>query len=187
MPGGPLPPKNFSGLFLKVLHRPLTAPLVAKLAPPVAPPNQNVWLRPCIQPEARWRNEWNCVTENYVFLRLITFFSCFALRPPTKNALKGCASKPLRYLICISDDTEQPTRRHVNFFISNRLNGWNALHRATKAACEYARACALANNPTYRLEPWLCQWKQYEVSGRKVGIDRMGSDAFGCMYISYKQ
>jgi len=37
MPGGPLPPKNFSGLFLKVLHRPLTAPLVAKLAPPVAP------------------------------------------------------------------------------------------------------------------------------------------------------
>ena len=31
------PPKNFSGLFLKVLHRPLTAPLVAKLAPPVAP------------------------------------------------------------------------------------------------------------------------------------------------------
>jgi len=34
------------GLFLKVLHRPLTAPLVAKLAPPVAPPNENVWLRP---------------------------------------------------------------------------------------------------------------------------------------------
>ena len=30
-------PQNFSGLFLKVLHRPLTAPLVAKLAPPVAP------------------------------------------------------------------------------------------------------------------------------------------------------
>jgi len=29
------PPQNFSGLFLKVLHRPLTAPLVAKLAPPV--------------------------------------------------------------------------------------------------------------------------------------------------------
>jgi len=40
------PPKNFSGLFLKVLHRPLTAPLVAKLALPVAPPNENVWLRP---------------------------------------------------------------------------------------------------------------------------------------------
>ena len=40
MPGGPLTPtgpQNFSGLFLKVLHRPLTAPLVAKLAPPVAP------------------------------------------------------------------------------------------------------------------------------------------------------
>jgi len=35
------------GLFLKVLHRPLTAPLVAELAPPVAPPNENVWLRPC--------------------------------------------------------------------------------------------------------------------------------------------
>ena len=42
--GGALPPKNFvwppqnfSGLFLKVLHRPLTAPLVAKLAPPVDP------------------------------------------------------------------------------------------------------------------------------------------------------
>ena len=50
--GGPLPPQNFAwphqkfsawrhatgvGLFLKVLHRPLTAPLVAKLAPPVAP------------------------------------------------------------------------------------------------------------------------------------------------------
>jgi len=52
MPGGPLPPQNFAwplsvpqkifrvtsgrvGLFLKVLHRPLTAPLVAKLAPPV--------------------------------------------------------------------------------------------------------------------------------------------------------
>ena len=33
----PGPPKNFSRLFLKVLHRPLTAPLVAKLAPPVAP------------------------------------------------------------------------------------------------------------------------------------------------------
>ena len=55
--GGPLPPQNFawpsqwppqnfSGLFLKVLHRPLAAPLVAKLAPPVAPPNENVWLRP---------------------------------------------------------------------------------------------------------------------------------------------
>jgi len=41
------PPKNFSGLFLKVLHRPLTAPLVAKLDPPVTPPNENVWLRPC--------------------------------------------------------------------------------------------------------------------------------------------
>ena len=48
---GPLPPKILPGppsgppkirylsvgLFLKVLHRPLTAPLVAKLAPPVAP------------------------------------------------------------------------------------------------------------------------------------------------------
>jgi len=31
------PPQKFSGIFLKVLHRPLTAPLVAKLAPPVAP------------------------------------------------------------------------------------------------------------------------------------------------------
>jgi len=31
------PPQDFSGLLLKVLHRPLTAPLVAKLAPPVAP------------------------------------------------------------------------------------------------------------------------------------------------------
>ena len=48
VPGGALPPQNFSGLFLKVLHRPLTAPLVAKLAPPVAPPNENVWLRPCV-------------------------------------------------------------------------------------------------------------------------------------------
>ena len=44
VPGGPTapqnfawPPQNFLGLFLKVLHRPLTAPLVAKLAPPVAP------------------------------------------------------------------------------------------------------------------------------------------------------
>jgi len=53
VPGGELPPqnfawplKNFSGLFLKVLHRPLTAPLVAKLAPPEAPPNEDVWLRP---------------------------------------------------------------------------------------------------------------------------------------------
>ena len=43
-----LAPQNFSGLFLKVLHRPLTAPLVAKLAPPVAPPNENVWLRPWV-------------------------------------------------------------------------------------------------------------------------------------------
>ena len=34
----PVTPQNFSGLFLKALHRPLTAPLVAKLAPPVAPP-----------------------------------------------------------------------------------------------------------------------------------------------------
>jgi len=42
------PPKTFSGLFLKVLHRPLTAPLVAKLAPLVAPPNENVWLHPCL-------------------------------------------------------------------------------------------------------------------------------------------
>jgi len=33
----PVTPQNFSGLFLKALHRPLTAPLVAKLAPPVAP------------------------------------------------------------------------------------------------------------------------------------------------------
>ena len=40
-------PQNFSDLFLKVLHRPLTAPLVAKLAPPVPPPYENVWLRPC--------------------------------------------------------------------------------------------------------------------------------------------
>jgi len=55
VPGGPLPPQNFawppqnfSGLFLKVLHRPLAAPLVAKLAPPVAPPNENVCLRPCL-------------------------------------------------------------------------------------------------------------------------------------------
>jgi len=40
------PPQNFSGLFLKVLHRPLAAPLVAKLASPVVPPNENVWLRP---------------------------------------------------------------------------------------------------------------------------------------------
>ena len=31
------PLENFSGLFLKVLHRPLTTLLVAKLAPPVAP------------------------------------------------------------------------------------------------------------------------------------------------------
>jgi len=46
-------PPNFSGLFLKVLHRPLTAPLVAKLTPPVAPPNENVWLRPCL-----WRYGW---------------------------------------------------------------------------------------------------------------------------------
>jgi len=38
------PPKL--DLFLKALHRPLTAPLVAKLAPPVALPNENVWLRP---------------------------------------------------------------------------------------------------------------------------------------------
>jgi len=59
VPEGALFPKNFAwlpsgppkifrmtsggvGLFLKVLHRPLTAPLVAKLAPP----NKNVWLRP---------------------------------------------------------------------------------------------------------------------------------------------
>jgi len=54
---GPLPPKNFawppqwlpqnfSGPFLKVLHKPLTAPLVAKLASPVAAPNENVSLHP---------------------------------------------------------------------------------------------------------------------------------------------
>jgi len=48
LPGPPVAPQNFSGLFLKVLHRPLTALLVAKLAPPVAPPNENVWLRPCV-------------------------------------------------------------------------------------------------------------------------------------------
>jgi len=60
--GGPLPPKNFSwpphnssGLFLKVLHRPLTAALVAKLAPPVAPPNENVWLRPCEEEIRKFR------------------------------------------------------------------------------------------------------------------------------------
>ena len=49
-PGPPVPPPKFSawrhaigvGLFLKVLHRPLTTPLVAKLAPP----NENVWLCP---------------------------------------------------------------------------------------------------------------------------------------------
>ena len=46
------PPQNFSGLILKVLHRPLTAPLVAKLAPPVAPPNENVWLHACLHPHA---------------------------------------------------------------------------------------------------------------------------------------
>ena len=44
LPGPPVAPQNFSGLFLKVLHRPLTAPLVAKLAPP----NENVCLRPCL-------------------------------------------------------------------------------------------------------------------------------------------
>jgi len=33
----PSDPQTFSGLFLKVLHKPLRAPLVAKLAPPVAP------------------------------------------------------------------------------------------------------------------------------------------------------
>jgi len=44
----PVALQNFSGLILKVLHRPLTAPLVAKLAPPVAPPKKNVWLRPCL-------------------------------------------------------------------------------------------------------------------------------------------
>jgi len=49
LPGPPVSPLNFSGLFLKVLHRPLTAPLVAKLAPPVAPPTENVWLRPCLK------------------------------------------------------------------------------------------------------------------------------------------
>ena len=38
----PLPPQNFSGLFLKVLHRPLTAPLVAKLTPPVPPPQMKM-------------------------------------------------------------------------------------------------------------------------------------------------
>ena len=51
MPGGTAPKiRSLSvGLFLKVLHRTLTAPLVAKLAPPVAPPNENVWLRPCLR------------------------------------------------------------------------------------------------------------------------------------------
>jgi len=50
LPGPPVSPQNFSGLFLKDLHRPLTAPLVAKLAPPVASPNKNVWLHPCLGP-----------------------------------------------------------------------------------------------------------------------------------------
>jgi len=49
VPGGATAPQKFClapqcppklGLFLKVLHRPLTAPLVAKLALPVAPPNE---------------------------------------------------------------------------------------------------------------------------------------------------
>jgi len=51
LPAPQWPPKIsslFVGLFLKVLHRSLTAPLVAKLAPPVTPPNENVWLRPWI-------------------------------------------------------------------------------------------------------------------------------------------
>jgi len=39
---GATAPKNFSGLFLKVLHRPLTAPLVAKLAPPVSLPQMKI-------------------------------------------------------------------------------------------------------------------------------------------------
>jgi len=47
LPDPPVVPPKL-GLFLKILHRPLTAPLVAKLAPPVAPPNENVWLRPWI-------------------------------------------------------------------------------------------------------------------------------------------
>jgi len=37
LPGPPVTPQTFSGLFLKVLHKPLRAPFVAKLAPPVAP------------------------------------------------------------------------------------------------------------------------------------------------------
>ena len=45
VPGEATAPQKL-GLFLKVLHRSLTAPVVAKLAPPVAPPNENVWLRP---------------------------------------------------------------------------------------------------------------------------------------------
>ena len=54
------PSKNFSGLFLKVLHRPLAAPLDAKLAPPVAPqmkmsvsaPGEAyLWVRNIVLPE----------------------------------------------------------------------------------------------------------------------------------------
>ena len=72
--GPPSGPQKFSGFFLKVLHRPLTAPLVAKLAPPVAPPNENVWLRPWFEVIAfNWkcRSWFNLVAddnENYMFM-----------------------------------------------------------------------------------------------------------------------
>ena len=83
-----VPPPKFSawhhatgvGLFLKVLHRPLTAPLVAKLAPPVAPSNENVWLCPCI------------LVMNVLFFYTFPLPSTLLLPP----CLTACSSVPAR-------------------------------------------------------------------------------------------
>ena len=117
VPGGPLPPQNFAwphsghpkirslsvGLFLKVLHRPLTAPLVAKLAPPVATPNENVWLRPCIlewclvtlhgyfasvcKKQSRWSNHWSLVTSGVQRSGDVRG-DCLIVCPPPKSSVE---------------------------------------------------------------------------------------------------
>jgi len=95
----PGPPQNFSGLFLKVLHRRLTAPLVGKLAPPVPPPNENVWLRPWAQTMFSWyvvsaerlsssRSSFHCVCYH------ITKTSFLIIFLPTKQLQHCVVSTP---------------------------------------------------------------------------------------------
>jgi len=110
VPGGPLPsqnfawpPKNFSGLFLKALHRPLTAPLVAILAPPVAPPNENVWLHPCIY---QIKKLYTKHFENMPNLNLVYIYIPYQLATLVWMGCTPCTMRGVHhYKICVGSTT----------------------------------------------------------------------------------